>query len=76
MRQAEKICKKDQMLPYTILTGGRDLDLPGTGVLLNSTILQRKDKEPRQSKASSTALQYTRSTEHVDTGVNAQARGM
>jgi hypothetical protein len=71
--------QKDQMLPYTILTGGRDLDSPGTGALLNSTIPQRKDKELRQSKVSSTALQYTQSTEsteHVDTGVNTQARGM
>ncbi len=64
------------MLPHSILTRGRNIDLPCTGVLFTPTISQQKNKEPQQSTACRTAVQYTQSTEHVDTGDSTQDIGM
>ncbi len=52
------------------------MDLPRPGELFTPTISQKKNKEPQQSKASRTVVQYTQSTEHVNTGDRTQAQGM
>jgi hypothetical protein len=52
------------------------MDPTHTGILFTSLISQRKNKEPRQPEACRAALQYTQSTEHVDTGDCTQAQGM
>ena len=49
---------QDQVLPYPVLAGGRDLDQAGTGILLSLTLPQRKGQEQGEFKACSAEVQH------------------